>query len=125
MSEKPSILIVEDDEKIVQLIEVMLRDLGVEVHHRNNGQDALVYLENSIPNLIILDISMPVMTGWQFLELMNETPANRGIPVIVMTAHNDSVNRMTGQLQGVKAYLNKPVMPDDLRQQVSRILQLF
>jgi CheY-like chemotaxis protein len=118
----PYILLVEDDPSIARLLELTLRSLTPKIVHRDNGQDALMLLDSETPDLIILDISMPVMTGWQFLELMQEDPDRRGIPVIILTAHNDSVNRMTGQLEGVHAYLTKPVMPQRLREEVNKVL---
>jgi CheY-like chemotaxis protein len=118
-----SILIVEDDAKIAELIEMSLRKMDVMINYRNNGQDALSFLDQFTPDLILLDISMPVMNGWQFLELMQENPEKRDIPVIILTAHTDSTNRMIGQMEGVKAYLNKPVLPQVLRDTINQVLE--
>lgn len=122
MADGPTILIVEDDKSIARIIEITLRHFNPRCDHRDNGQDALAYLDVTRPDLIILDIAMPAMTGWQFLELMRENPAHRDIPVFVITAHNDSANRMTGQLQGVDGYMSKPIEPETLRQEVAQIL---
>ena len=119
----PSILIVEDDENVARLAALTLRKINVVTHYRNNGHDALQFLDQFTPELIILDINMSVMTGWQFLELMQEDSRKRQIPVIVLTALSDSTNRMVGRLQGVRAYLQKPIMPDDLRSIVMEVLQ--
>jgi CheY-like chemotaxis protein len=65
---------------------------------------------------------MPVMNGWQLLSAIQENPKQQDIPVIVLTAFTDASNRMEGQLQGVKAYLDKPVTPHNLRTTVQRVL---
>ncbi len=122
MSNKPVILIVEDAGDVAQLVRVILRKFDLEIHHVDNGQSGLVFLESTIPDLIILDIAMPVMNGWQFLEMVRELPDRRQIPVIMLTAHTDSGNRMVGQMEAVAAYLTKPIAPDELRGAVTRVL---
>jgi DNA-binding response OmpR family regulator len=116
------ILLVEDDPRIAELIQMVLRQTGGVVYHRDNAQDALSFLDQFTPDLIILDINMPVMNGWQFLEAIADDREKSAIPVIVLTAHADSTNRVVGQMQGVKALLSKPVMPEDLRRHVNQIL---
>ena len=123
MTENQSILIVEDDSNIAELIALTLRKLQVVTHHRDNGHDALSFLDQFTPDLIILDISMPVMNGWQFLEIMHEDPSKRAIPVVVMTANADATNRMIGQMQQIEAYLTKPVIPKVLRSKVLEVLE--
>jgi DNA-binding response OmpR family regulator len=122
MSNKPVILIVEDAGDVAQLVRVILRKFDLEIHHVDNGQSGLVFLESTIPDLMILDIAMPVMNGWQFLEMVRELPDRRQIPVIMLTAHTDSGNRMVGQMEAVAAYLTKPIAPDELRGAVTRVL---
>jgi CheY-like chemotaxis protein len=123
MIENANILIVEDDTSIAELVALTLRKLNVVTHHRDNGQDALSFLDQFTPDLILLDISMPVMNGWQFLDLMQEDPAKRAIPVIVLTAHADSTNRMISQMERVSAFVTKPVVPNTLRSIVTDVLQ--
>lgn len=117
-----TILLVEDEANIAELVTLILRPLGALVVHRSNAMDALSFLDQFTPDLIILDIGMPVMNGWQFLNQIQDDPQQNMIPVIVLTAFTDAMNRMEGQMQGVKAYLDKPVMPDQLRGVVQRIL---
>lgn len=122
MSNMPVILIIEDADDVAQLVRVILRKFDLDIHHVDNGQSGLVFLESTLPDLMILDIAMPIMNGWQFLEMVRESPDRRRIPVIMLTAHTDSGNRMVGQMEAVSAYLTKPIDPNELRRAVTRVL---
>lgn len=124
MTAQKSILIVEDDRQVAALVSIALRSFDVDISHVDNGHDALSFMEHNEPDLILLDISMPSMNGWQFMEMLYEQTGRTDFPVIVLTAHTDAYNRVTGQLQGVRAYLNKPIMPDKLRAVIARELAL-
>ncbi|TVR21625.1 MAG: response regulator [Anaerolineaceae bacterium] len=126
MTENKTVLLVEDDEEVAALVKIVLRKIEVVVVHRNNAMDALSFLDQFTPDLILLDIGMPVMNGWQFLNEARKDHDNIEdvVPVIVLTAFSDSTNRMESQLQGVKAFLSKPVTPSELREIVTRTLNL-
>lgn len=126
MNDNKTVLLVEDDIEVATLVKIVLRKINVMVVHRDNAIDALSFLDQFTPDLILLDIGMPVMNGWQFL---NEARKDHGhiediVPVIVLTAFSDSINRMESQLQGVKAFLSKPITPSELREIVIRTLNL-
>src|SRR5690606_27569195 len=79
------------------------------IHHAVDGLKALAFLQDCVPDVIILDLGMPGMNGWQLLEKIREQEALQAIPVIVLTAHSDYENRKTGKLFQVSAYLQKPI----------------
>lgn len=124
MENSPLILLVEDDPGIAKVTTLILQRGGARVVHHNNGHDALMYLQSHTPDMIITDVSMPSMSGWQFLEQMQENPAQMNIPIIVLTAYADRLNKMEARLQGVDAFLSKPATPDQLWHEIKRILRL-
>ncbi len=80
------ILVVDDDYDLQLVLRYVLEDLGYQVVIRGNGREALDWLETHTPNLIIVDIMMPVMTGREFVKLKDKDPKLRPIPVIIMSA---------------------------------------
>jgi CheY-like chemotaxis protein len=81
-----SILIVEDEQEIRAVLTEILEDEGYTVNSVPNGLEALAFLQEQRPQLILLDLGMPVMTGWEFREQQRRDPALADIPVIVMSA---------------------------------------
>ncbi len=118
-------LIVEDHDDIAGLMQVSLRRLGVNSHHARSGFLALDFLAHSTPDLLLLDINMPGMTGWQVLDTIKERYPDARYPVIVLTALTDPANRTIGKLQSqVVRYLTKPFDLDVFEQAVREALKL-
>src|ERR1700730_18956768 len=113
-----SILVVDDDPGIVGLLELALGDEGYQVQAAGNGRDALDKVTQSQPDLILLDMNMPVMDGWEFCANMR----SRGnlIPIVVMTATRDASAR-THDL-GAQGFLGKPFDIDQLLQMIDELL---
>jgi len=90
MVERMPVLLVDDDEAIRESLGAVLEDLGCRVSTAKDGKEALAHLRDaaSRPCLILLDLMMPVMSGWQFLEARERDAALTSIPVVVMTASN-------------------------------------
>ena len=104
-----SILVVDDDLDIRELLTELLRERGFAVESAANGQEALDRLEagGAKPNLILLDLMMPVMSGWELAQILRRDPEYSGIPVVVFSADRDAL-RDTEAL-GVRECLQKPV----------------
>ena len=108
-----SILIVEDEASIRAVLTEILEDEGYTVAGVTNGMEALAYLrQHAHPYLILLDLGMPVMTGWEFREEQQHDRTIRGIPVIVMSALPDLTRRAAAL--GVVGCLEKPIDIDIL-----------
>jgi CheY-like chemotaxis protein len=103
LKEKSVILVVDDDADSRETLAELLSSRGYTVESAENGRQALEYLSRSKPALIILDLMMPVMSGWEFLERQKIDPGLRWLPVVVMTA--------SGLVDDVKAnaVVRKPV----------------
>jgi|CXWL01.1.fsa_nt_gi CheY-like chemotaxis protein len=103
---KNKILIVDDDRLNITLLQFGLRDKGYEICLANDGREALKVVVQEKPNLIILDIQMPNMNGFEFMNELRETPDGK-IPVIMLTA-NETMQDVFF-MEGVRGYLVKPV----------------
>ncbi len=118
-------LIVEDTDDIARIIEMTLEHLGVESKHANNGSKALQLVSETFPDLILLDIGLPGMSGWEVLEAIKNRYPEAEFPVIVMTAFGDPANRLIGKFQKhVSHYIVKPFDVKALAQAVREALKL-
>jgi len=123
-AQKPTVLIIEDTMDVANIILLVLRRMPINTVHVTNGPDAIAQAKQHTPDLIILDIGLPGIDGWEVLDVMYENPKLADVPVVVITAYSDAENRQTGKLYGVFAYLAKPVTPQQLRDVVERALKL-
>jgi len=111
MKEKPTILIVDDEPYNIDYLEQELVDLEYETVSAANGKEALQRVEESNPDMILLDIMMPEMDGFEVLKLLKSDPKNRDIPVVVISAMSDIDNVVKGIELGAEDYLPKPFDP--------------
>jgi len=109
------VLVVEDSAVIQRLISVCLRPAGVEVDTRADGPSGLEAALTTAPDLVILDIGLPRMDGWEVLERIRSDPRTREMKVLVLTAHAQEETRERADRGGADAFLTKPFRPDDLR----------
>ena len=116
-----SILVVEDDDAIRGLVSEVLREDGYHVREATNGAEALETVQHITPDLIVLDLMMPVMNGWTFLEECRRTESCAEVPVVVTSASHD-LPRTADRLRamGVRTCLAKPFDVDGLLALVER-----
>ena len=117
-------LAVEDDLDALKLLRMVLLSLPLQIDHALTGADAIAYLEQQMPDLIFLDISLPDMRGWEVLDYIKANGRLNTILVIILTSHTEPVHRLIGTLQPIAAYLHKPISTDELRETVKNVLQL-
>jgi two-component system response regulator len=117
----PKILVVEDDDAIRGLVSEVLRDDGYQVREATNGLEALESLRQTRPDLIVLDLMMPVMNGWTFVQQCRRTKGCAEVPIVVTSASHD-LPRTADQLRalGVRTYLSKPFDVEKLLALVER-----
>ena len=124
-AKQPLVLIVEDAVELAQISQIALSRLGLKTIHAANGQRALEMLAEHHPDLMLLDIGLPGMNGWEVLERIKLDESAPEFPIIVLTAAGDPVNRLIGKLQErVKRYIVKPYSVDELKQAVREVLEL-
>lgn len=118
-------LITEDTEDIAGLMQLTLLGMGIDSHHAASGSLALDFLEQRTPDIMLLDIGMPGMNGWEVLEKVKERYPDTDFPVIVLTAFDDPANKLIGKLQArVFRYITKPFDMDVLAQTVREALHI-
>ncbi len=118
-----TLLVVEDDPAMLIALRDILEGAGYAVQTAVNGAEALNHLANSRPSLILSDIAMPVMDGFQLLEKVRSRPAGATIPFIFLTARGTREDIFTGKSLGVDDYITKPVTSKELLSAVQARLQ--
>ena len=116
------VLVVEDSAVIRRLIEVCLRPANLEVVMRVDGPSGLEAALNESPDLLVLDIGLPEMDGWQVLDKLRSNPGTKTLPVLVLTAHAEEESRRRADEGGADAFVTKPFQPNDFRQEVLNLL---
>jgi len=114
------VLVVDDDRDLRELLAAMLTSAGFEVLTAENGAAALSVLRTVIPDLIVLDLMMPVMNGWQFREAQSAVPDYSRIPVVCLSGHHAA--RHQASTLGITACVVKPFEIDELLGVVQRCL---
>lgn len=116
------LLVVDDEAKLLRAVAVTLREEGYEVMTARSGAEALVSIQRSVPDLIISDIRMPSMDGYQLARAVRSNPRTELIPVIFLTAKGERKDRIQGLRTGIDAYLIKPFDPEELLAVISNLL---
>lgn len=117
------ILAVDDEKHIVRLVQVNLERQGYEVVTAFDGKEALEKVESERPDLVVLDVMMPYMDGFEVLKNLKKNPETRDIPVIMLTAKAQDADVFRGWQSGVDCYLTKPFNPMELIAFVKRIFK--
>lgn len=116
------ILIVDDDVESLKLIALMLQRRGFNVIAANSGTQALSKLSTDLPDLIILDVMMPDMSGYEVCKRIRDNPATRDIPVLMFTAKTLIDDKVAGFEAGADDYLTKPTHPEELTSRIRSML---
>lgn len=121
----PTILIVEDATELAEVIQATLERINMVTFHETHGERALTLLHDKNPDVVLLDINLPDMTGWKILDSIKEkhdqTQTQMPI-VIVISAYGDPANRLIGKLMGIHSYLIKPFTADEVERSVTEAL---
>lgn len=120
-----NILVVEDNYDIAENVVFALNRFGLNAYHAATGADALHYLDQHKPDLILLDLSLAGVSGWQVLDSARKKYGNYELPVIVTTGYSDHTNRMIARLQYVRRYLVKPFTTRELYEAIDEVLELY
>ncbi len=118
------ILTCDDEKHIVRLIQVNLERQGYEVITAYHGAECLEKVKEDRPDLIVLDVMMPEMTGFEVLDALKKDPETESIPVIMLTARAQDSDVLRGWQSGVECYLTKPFNPMELIAFVKRIFSM-
>lgn len=116
------LLLVDDEPGLREAVKAYLEDEGFTVHVASNAHEGWDLLQQTAPELVISDIMMPQVDGYQFLKQMRDDPRFEALPVVFLTARGMTSDRIQGYSAGVDAYISKPFDPDELVAIVSNIL---
>jgi len=122
MPEKKRILIVDDEKQLVSLVSLHMDMSGYEVLSAADGKKALGIIEKEIPDLVILDLMLPEMDGWEVCKRLRAEPKTKDIPVIMLTARSGTDDKLKGFECGADDYMTKPFSPRELAARVKRVL---
>lgn len=116
------LLVVDDEPKLLRAVEVDLKGEGYDVTTARSGGEALVCIAQGLPDLIVSDIRMPGMSGYELARRLRRNETTALIPIIFLTAKDTTADRIEGFRAGVDAYLTKPFEPDELLAVIASIL---
>lgn len=120
---KKRLMVVEDDARLLAAITACLRQSGYEIMTARNGEEALVRIAETIPDLIVSDVLMPRADGYSLVAKLRSNPRTDLIPVVFLTAKDNRGDRLNGIRAGVDAYLVKPFEPEELIIVIENILE--
>ncbi|HSR30049.1 MAG TPA: response regulator [Anaerolineae bacterium] len=113
----------EDDSDIRGLIAFSLRYVGYEVVEATNGKDAVRQAQQQLPDLVLLDVRMPNLNGYEACELLKADDSTRDIPIIFLSARGQEAEIKYGLELGAEEYILKPFAPDELYRRVGAVLE--
>lgn len=117
------ILVVDDEPDIRQLIALILESAGYRVYQASRGQEGLALLQQHDVNLVILDIMMPELDGWEVCRQIKSRPQTQQVPVLILTVRSQPLDRVIGmEVAHADDYLTKPFERQDLLHTVERLL---
>jgi DNA-binding response OmpR family regulator len=117
------ILCIEDESEMIDLIRIILGRRGFEVAGASGGQEGLEKVRREKPDLVLLDLMMPDMDGWEVYQQMKADEKTKEIPVVVVTAKAQSIDKVLGlHIAKVDDYIAKPFSPEELLASVERVL---
>ena len=122
--EKPLILVVDDFADNREMYAEYLSFSGFRVIEASNGREAIAQSVAQLPSLIVMDLSLPVVDGWEATRRIKADARTRKIPVVVLTGHSPSSHAQGAKEAGCDSFLAKPCLPDELVAEIRRLLGL-
>jgi DNA-binding response OmpR family regulator len=121
----PLILVAEDERDIRELIVFTMQIAGLRVVDVPNGEEALKKAQEVVPDLILMDVRMPKMTGFEACKALKKEDKTKNIPIIFLSAKGQENEISMGRELGAEDYFLKPFAPDDLVRRVNKVLTKF
>lgn len=118
-----TVLIVEDSVAQQEMIKDLLKESGLEVTIVSDGLEALNFIQGNPPDLVLLDIVMPKMNGYEVCRRLKSDPNTQNLPVVMCSAKGEEFDRYWGMKQGADAYIAKPFQPTELVGTVKQLLR--
>ena len=119
---RPLVLLADDDAEIRLLVRSALSGAGYEIIEAKDGEEALERIIVEGPDLVVLDVMMPTLTGWEICKYVRSKPQLKAIKILMLTAVGQVVNELTSPLYGADSYLDKPFDMKGLAAEVAKLL---
>jgi len=123
MTDRPIVLIADDDESVVRLLKLYLKPLDCDFLEAKDGDEALAIAQSRLPAVVLLDVMMPKRSGWEVCQALKAVQRTSKIAVVLITGRGDVKDRLTGLQLGADDYLVKPFNPDQVVKRVARLLE--
>jgi two-component system, OmpR family, alkaline phosphatase synthesis response regulator PhoP len=119
------VLVIDDEPGIIEIVEANLEGDGFEVISASNGKEGLEKIKREAPELVVLDVMMPEMDGWEVLRNLERDPETAGLPVIMLTAKAADEDYIYGLEEGAVEYITKPFLPQELVNRIKITLMVL
>jgi DNA-binding response OmpR family regulator len=119
---KRTILIVDDEDDVLDLLQLVFETSGFAVRRAPNGKLAVASAYEDPPDIVLLDVMMPEMDGWQVLRVLKGDERTRRIPVVMLSARAERRDKMIGLQEGAEGYIAKPFSPTEVVREVQSLL---
>jgi twitching motility two-component system response regulator PilH len=118
-----TVLIVDDSQTLRSMLSEMLEGVGIRVIEATNGIEAKEHIQSKAPDLVITDLIMPEMNGYELCRWIKNDPGKQNIPVLICSTKSEEFDRYWGMKQGADAYITKPFHPPELLKTVKQLLR--
>lgn len=118
-----TVLVVDDSQTVRQMLSELLQKGGLTVVEAVNGLEAKAKIQAKLPDLVITDLIMPEMNGYELCRWMKNDPSAQNIPILVCSTKDQEFDRYWGMKQGADAYITKPFQPGEMLQTVKQLLR--
>lgn len=123
MSKPHSILVVDDEPEICTMLAARLVKRGYNVSTAKDGEDGLALIKSEKPDLVLLDVMMPGISGWDVVRALKEDPATQHVKIVMVTAIGAITNEITARMYGADAHMDKPFEFELLEALIRKILE--
>jgi twitching motility two-component system response regulator PilH len=118
-----TVLVVDDSQTLRSMLAEMLEGVGIRVIEAANGIEAKAHIQEKLPDLVITDLIMPEMNGYELCRWIKNDPAKQNVPVLICSTKSEEFDRYWGMKQGADAYITKPFHPPELLKTVKQLLR--
>jgi twitching motility two-component system response regulator PilH len=116
------VLVVDDSAMVLEMVSAHLKQNGIEVLEAHDGSDAVEQLKMVTPDLVVTDVVMPKMNGYELCRWIKNNASTKDVPVIMCTTKSEEFDKYWGMKQGADAYLTKPYHPPELIKTIKQLL---
>jgi two-component system, OmpR family, response regulator ResD len=123
LSSQATILIIEDDPRVIDLVSIYLNKEGFQVTTAGDGEAGLTLAQETLPDLVVLDVMLPGLDGWTVCRRLRGLPETEALPIVMLTSRGEEMDRVLGLELGADDYVTKPFSPRELVARIKAVLR--